>query len=298
MSIEDNLVFLGSKQAGLDACRTIIENISRNRICAIVCPDDRADQRSELIQFKSLANLNDIPFFTVGKTVETVELLKKINPSVVLVHGWYQMLPVENFSNILFLGFHYSSLPKYRGNAPLVWQIINGESQIGVSFFKLTAGMDEGALIDQRFFSLTEEENIADALQKAGDLVHTMLLDFLNNWGKKGISMVPQNSETPSYCGLRQPDDGRIDWNRDSEDVYNFIRAQSKPYPGAFCLMPDGQRLTIWKAVKDDRVFYGVPGSVVDLTPNDVTIACENGSSIMLKEIQAGENYFCNPGCV
>lgn len=281
---ESSLVFMGSKNAGFDICQTLVEKLPKGVLRAIVCPDDSADQRSETAQFITLAKSSAIPFHVVKNAAETKEIIKSINPTVALVHGWYQILPVAELANTLFLGFHYSPLPKYRGNAPLVWQIINGEKRLGVSFFQLTPGMDEGGLVNQQFFSLSRDETIDDALEKAGKLAHQMLLDFLNLWPTEKIHLSDQPDEKPSYCGLRQPADGKIDWHSDAERVHDFIRAQSRPYPGAFSYLPDGRKLTILKAFEVNRQFYGVPGGVVELNSNDVLVACGTGA-IRLQKI-------------
>jgi methionyl-tRNA formyltransferase len=281
---ESSLVFMGSKQAGFDICRTLVEKLTKGVLRAIICPDDSADQRSEMAQFIRLAESSAIPFHVVNNVTETKEIIKKINPAVALVNGWYQILPVAELANTLFLGFHYSPLPKYRGNAPLVWQIINGEKQLGVSFFQLTKGMDEGGLVSQKFFSLSRDESINDALEKAGNLAHQMLLDFLKVWPSGKIHLTNQPNEEPSYCGLRQPGDGKIDWNSDADKLHDFIRAQSKPYPGAYSYLPDGRKLTILKTGEENRQFYGVPGSVVELNSDDVLVACATGA-IRLQKI-------------
>jgi len=275
---ERSMVFLGSKDAGFSVCKTLIEKLPKGTLRAIVCPDDSTDERSETTKFIALAESNAIPFYVVKNAIETKDLISSINPAVALVHGWYQIIPVEELNNTTFLGFHYSPLPKYRGNAPLVWQIINGEKELGVSFFQFTAGMDEGDLVAQEFFTLSRVESIAEALFRAGDLVHRMLLDFLTDWPNKPLHLIKQPYEIPSYCGLRLPADGKINWHSNADKVHDFIRAQSKPYPGAFTLLPDGRKLTVWKSTEEDRCFYGVPGSVVELSQNDVTVACGTGA--------------------
>jgi len=280
-----SLIFFGSKQAGYDVCRTLIDQLPNGILLAIICPDDSADQRSVMAKFRSLADGHGVAFHVVRNVAETRKIVATYNPSVALVHGWYQILPVAEFANTLFLGFHYSPLPKYRGNAPLVWQIINGEKSLGVSFFQLTIGMDEGDLVDQHFFTLSREESISDALRKAGDLTYKMVYDFLNSWLTGAIKFTKQPSEIPSYCGLRQPEDGIIDWHRRAANVHDFVRAQSKPYPGAFSYLPDGRKLTILKTVEEERVFYGVPGGVVEVTPDHVVVACGDGA-IRLVEVE------------
>src|SRR5215213_308977 len=139
MSPTRPLLFLGSKAAGLRACRTILELLPPGKLAAIICPDDSADPRSALAGFKVLAEESGVPLHVASTRKETMALLERLAPDTAIVHGWYQILAVDSLPDTRFLGFHYSPLPRYRGNAPLVWQIIQGEPEIGVSFFELTA---------------------------------------------------------------------------------------------------------------------------------------------------------------
>ena len=58
---EASLVFMGSKKAGLNICRILAEKLPQGILKGIVCPDDSADQRSELEQFFELAKSIAIP---------------------------------------------------------------------------------------------------------------------------------------------------------------------------------------------------------------------------------------------
>ncbi len=288
---------MGSKQAGLEVCKNMISQLPSGMLVAIVCPDDVADSRTELNNFKLLADSSAIPLHVVKNASETVDTVRYYNPSIVLVHGWYQLIPLADFLNVLFLGFHYSPLPKYRGNAPLVWQIINGEELLGVSLFQLTEGMDEGDLIEQKYFNLSKDENISCALHKANKLAQVMLTDFLSALESKKIILKKQPSKSPSYCGLRLPEDGLIDWNKPAYKVHNFIRGQSKPYPGAFTYLPDGRKLTIWAATEEQALYYGVPGGVVSVNLDYVVVACSEGA-IRVIEIEVDGQKECSPSQV
>jgi methionyl-tRNA formyltransferase len=279
----NSILFLGSKQAGFNACQAIIQNTSKGTLCAIITPNDLDDKRNVRDKFIELARMNSIPLYTVNTTAETIGLIKKLQPKFALVHGWYKILPVEEVPDTIFLAFHYSALPKYRGHAPLVWQIINGEKNLAVSFFQLTTAMDDGDLVDQRFFSITNEEDIADALNKADCLTEEMLIDFLPSLQSTPLKLLTQSKIGASYCGLRIPDDGKIDWNKNAEEVHNFIRAQGKPYPGAFTFLPDGDRLTLLKSELVDKTFFGSPGGIVEILQDSVVIACGRGA-IRLKK--------------
>jgi methionyl-tRNA formyltransferase len=275
---ERRLLFLGSKKAGLLALRRVLERLPGGCVQAILCPDDRADGRNVYEGFQSLANEYGLALHLVQSAKETTELVRRYQPQTALVHGWYRMIPVAEFPSVDFLGFHFSPLPRYRGSAPLVWQIINGERQLGVSFFQLSEGMDDGELVDQRFFDLAVHENIADALEKANRLVLAMLDDFLPQWLAGKVQRRPQKQEPASYCGMRTPEDGLINWRAKADAVHNFIRAQARPYPGAFSRLADGRVVRFWKSEIESRTFYGVPGAVVDVAADGITVACGGGA--------------------
>lgn len=271
------------------ALRRLLERLPHGCVQAVLCPDDRADARTEYENFQLLACQHDLPLQLVQSSKETAELIRLYHPQTVLVHGWYRMIPVAEFPDIDFLGFHYSPLPQYRGNAPMVWQIINGERRLGVSFFALSEGMDDGELVDQRYFELAAHEDIADAIGKANQLVAAMLDDFLPRWQAGKVTRRPQEQGPASYCGMRTAEDGHIDWRAASETVHNFIRAQTRPYPGAFSRLADGRVVRFWKSEIEPRQFYGVPGAVVDVAPDAITVACGMGALRVLRAGLDGE---------
>lgn len=275
---EKRLLFLGSKDAGLLALQRLLDRLPKGSVPAIVCPEDREDTRSAYEGFFTLAQAHGLPLYIASTAKETSDLIARYSPITVLVHGWYRMIPVAQFPNVEFLGFHYSPLPRYRGNAPLVWQILNGEERLGVSFFTLTEGMDDGDLVYQAMFDLLSEEDISDALRKANDEVAAMLDRFASRWLAGDVAKYPQPELASSYCGLRTPEDGRINWHHSAGAVHNFIRAQARPYPGAYTFLANGGALRIWRAAIEPREFFGVPGSVVEVATDAIVVACGTGA--------------------
>jgi methionyl-tRNA formyltransferase len=92
--------------------------------------------------------------------------------------------------------------------------------------------------------------------------------------------------QVPTYCGMRIPEDGRINWQQSAQVVHNFIRAQARPYPGAYTLMTNDEVLRIWRAALDTREFLGVPGSVVEVLSDSIVVACGSGAiSISITEM-------------
>lgn len=280
-----DLVFLGSKAAGLRICSVMAERLGDNGFKAIVCFDDNADARSVLEEFRALAERLGVAFHVVGKVSETVAVLEELRAATAIVHGWYQILPVDRFPDMTFLGFHYSPLPRYRGSAPLVWQIIAGETHIGVSLFQMVAAMDAGRLYDRRQLAIGSEDNIGDALALANDAAAEMAIRLADDLIAGTLMLRDQPDEPPSYCAVRVPDDGMVNWKDSGDRIHDFIRAQTRPYPGAFTSLPDGSRLVIWKSAREDRAFMGAPGAVGEITTEHVVVTAATGA-VRLIEVQ------------
>lgn len=276
------LAFMGSKRSGLRALQTLLAEVPSGTVKAIVCPDDTTDPRSAVADFRDIAARHDIALHEKTRKSVTMPLLRDIAAEIVLVHGWYQIIPVDELPETLFLGFHYSPLPAFRGNAPLVWQILSGREDIGVSFFQLTAGMDDGPLVDQRTAPLGSEETIANALEKADRLVEGMVRRFAASLREGGVVLHPQPDGPPSYCGLRTAEDGGVDWRWDARRIHDFIRGQTRPYPGAFTLLPDGAKLILWSSQVEHDDYFGVPGSVVAIRDDHVVVAAGRGAVRLL----------------
>ncbi len=271
-----SVAFLGSKAAGLQLCKLLCSGLPNGTLRAIICPDDSSDSRTVLDDFVALGEKYGVPVHVAKDRKSTSSLLDLYGITHAFVHGWYQIISVGQGRQ--FYGFHYSALPKYRGNAPLVWQIINGEPEIGISFFAFSDGMDEGDVNSQKFFKLDICESICEALEKANgamlEIMESQLAPFLSD----KLEFKKQRHDLASYCALRTPEDGRIDWSNSATKVHNFIRAQTHPYPGAFSLLSDGKVVRIWKSEIESRVFFGVPGGVAEVRDDTVVVACGEGA--------------------
>jgi methionyl-tRNA formyltransferase len=144
-------------------------------------------------------------------------------------------------------GIHASMLPKGRGNAPLVWALINGESATGITFFYFSDGVDDGDIIGQREILIIEDETIKTLLDKVETESKSLLLECIPLIAENKIKAWAQDDSAATYYPKRTPDDGLIDWNMSSKEISRFIRAQTKPYPGAFTII-ENKKVIIWDA--------------------------------------------------
>jgi len=205
--------------------------------------------------------VNYADFFSLGKEFNipvvsvTVKMnlytgeVKKYSPDLILVFGWYYIVPktIREIPRLGCAGMHASLLPKYRGGAPLVWAMINGEDKSGLTFFYLEEGVDNGDIISQKEFPIEESDYIGDLIDKTTSAALDIIDESIPLLAENKAPRVKQDESQATYVPQRKPEDGKIDWSWDSQRIMNFIRAQSKPYPGAFTEI-DGKKVIIWNA--------------------------------------------------
>lgn len=249
------------------------------------------------IQFKSfedLASEYSIPLtYIKGKMsdLDYMEALRDLRPDILIVIGWYYMLPrsMRELAPLGAVGLHASLLPKYRGGAPLVWAVINGEREAGVSFFHFADGVDDGDIIGQASFEIRDEDDIADVLDKASEASVRLVSEYVPLLASGDAPRIIQDHTLATRVSQRSPEDGLVDWrSRSARQVYDWVRAQTRPYPGAFTFLGE-EKLTIWKAaLSAHEPSEGLPpGSVVrgvDAT-DAFGVACGDGRLILVREV-------------
>ena len=132
------------------------------------------------------------------------------------------------------INLHAGRLPKYRGGSPLVWQIINDEKVIGLSVIKINKKIDEGKIISQVKFKNLKKDDIETIQKKANNLFLNLTLNSIFKLKNKKKLQLQPNSK--SYFKQRRDKDSLIDFSKSNYDLYNFVRAKSYPYRGAFFL--------------------------------------------------------------
>jgi methionyl-tRNA formyltransferase len=175
-------------------------------------------------------------------------LIADLKPDVILVMGWYYMVPekIRELAKYGAWGIHASMLPDYAGGAPLVWAIINGEKETGVTLFKLDDGVDDGDIIAQEKITIDNNDTIREVYEKVTIVSKKILVQAIKNIDT--IKFLPQDKTKIKVYPQRKPDDGELDLKKSAQQLYDFIRAQSSPYPGAFFRTVDGKKLIIEKA--------------------------------------------------
>jgi methionyl-tRNA formyltransferase len=138
-----------------------------------------------------------------------------------------------------------------------------------MQFFLIKPGIDDGDIFHFEDFDINEWDNCRTLYYKNSIVTKRALLEFLPKLLNGEVNFYQQKGE-PTYYPKRTEEDGRIDWKKTVFEIYNFIRAITEPYPGAFCFCK-GQKIKIWKATPfDTRIVYSnaLEGEVVEKFKN------------------------------
>lgn len=204
-----------------------------------------------------------------------VERLKAIAPDYLLSCSFGTLLGdhILDIPRRSSYNLHHSLLPSYRGRCPLNWQLIHGELKSGLTLHRMVRRAAAGEIIAQQEISIAPDQDIYGLTNQLLDVAP----DFLENalqliFTERARTRLPDLSSS-TFVRNRLEADGFIDWNQSATHIYNVIRAEAPPWPGAIAFL-QGERCWLnYAEVRDARGKFGPPGLVLA----DGTVACGRG---------------------
>lgn len=287
--------WIGAHLEGLPALRALIDR--GVDVAAVISLSPEAAARrsgSSAADYRTLCERAGLRLHEVDSINDSraVDLLRLLDLDLVFVIGWSQILRPEvlSLARVGMIGAHASRLPVDRGRAPINWALIRGATCTGNTLFWLTDGVDAGAIIDQVTIPIGPYDTCATLYRQVALSTRDMILRALPALLAGQRPGRPQGDPHGPPLPGRRPDDGLVDWSRPGAEIYNFVRAITRPYPGAFSYH-GLDRFTIWQcallpAATPIRAAAGeVLGPVV--SPNaracGQLIACGDGAIVLLE---------------
>ena len=167
--------------------------------------------------------------------------------------GWQRLLPawfLATCRNGVF-GMHACAnrLPNGRGRSPINWSVIEGARQLYAHIFRYNDQPDAGDLLSAPLMTVEPHDDIQTLQQKARVV---FVREVIRHWqalttGTVPLTALQDSGEPERFYPKRTVDDGVIDWTWPADRITDWIRAQTRPYPGAFTVV-DGQRYSVWRA--------------------------------------------------
>ncbi len=286
------IIFLGTPEFGVIILEELIK--ANFKPVLVVTAPDKPVGRKQIITLppvKISAKKYNIEVCQPDK-IENYKLkIKKLNPDLIIAAAYGQIISndILDIPQYGSLNVHPSLLPKYRGSSPIQYTILNGEKETGVTIILMTEKLDQGKVISNFQFPISNEKiTYPELSQKLAELGAKLLLETIPKWVNGEIEPKPQDDSRSTYIKILKKQDGKIDWKKPAECIERQIRA-FQPWPGSFSELEisnqKSQKLKILKAdvLKQTKNGpFGVPGKTY-LAPDD-KIAVQAGKDFLVIE--------------
>ena len=281
------IIFMGTPEFAVPSLQLIEAHF---KVVAVVTAPDKPQGRGKKMgtsPVKDFAVLAGIPVLQPInlKSPEFIEELQSYRADLQIIVA-FRMLPevVWDMPRLGSYNLHGSLLPDYRGAAPINWAIINGETETGVTTFKLKHEIDTGNILFQEKEPINPEDTAGSLYERLMHRGAKLIVKTVEAIQRGEATLRPQVlTGVPKSAPKIFREDCFIQWESEAEKVRNFIRGLS-PYPAAWTTL-NGQSFKIFRAEYAHRNHSGVPGSFHTDGKSYLDVLTSNGV-LSLLEVQ------------
>lgn len=290
-----NAVFVGVVSIGLYCLQALLE--SDLPVSGIFTADKQkmtelsGMHHSYFSDFSGIASRWGIPLYKQDDISSplNVETIRGLNPDIIFCIGWPQLVgkAILSIPRQGCIGIHPTLLPQRRGGAPVNWSLIDGLTESGVTLFYFEPGVDSGDIIAQKKLSIAFEDTAETLLEKITSAAVDLVTENAPHLARGTAPRTPQDDGKATYTRRRTPRDGLIDWRKTTLGVYNWIRALTLPFPGAFTTWQQ-KKVIIWEAtppVGYRAPHNAVPGEILDTVPGSGIAVATGDNCILIKTL-------------
>ena len=275
------IIFMGTPEFAVQVLEAIVK--AGHEVVGVYTQPDKPKGRGKSMQYtpvKEKALEYSIPVFQPEQVrrPEVVEEMKKLEPEVIVVVAFGQILP-ETILNLPPLGcinVHASLLPKYRGAAPIQRVIIDGEKESGVTTMYMAKGLDTGDMIEKLVVPIEPKETGGTYHDKLAAAGAQLCLSTLQKLADGTAPRIPQDDELSCYAHMLNKSMGELDFQKPAEELERLIRGLN-PWPSAYTRL-EGKTLKIYEADVIEEEGTGEPGTVTAVDKKSFTVQCNPGA--------------------
>ena len=218
------------------------------------------------------------------KAPEVLEQLQQLEPEVIVVVGYGQILPrsILHLPRWGCVNVHASLLPKYRGAAPINWAIANGETVTGVTTMRIERRLDTGDMLLKRKVEIGPLESAPELAGRLARVGADLLIETLAGLERRTLVGEKQDETEATYAAMLKREDGWIDWNLTAGEVLNRIRGFA-PWPGSYTSFR-GKRLHVRKARR--KLEASAEPGAISMAEGSLEAGCGSGTALVLEELQ------------
>jgi len=284
------VVFMGTP----DIAATCLQRLLDAGVCvtAVYTKPDTPKNRGmkmTMSPVKELALRHELPVYQpiTFRDDAVYEEMKALQPDLVITVAYGKILP-QRFLDIPVHGcinMHASILPQLRGAGPVQWAILNHCEKTGVTAMYMSAGMDEGDIIEIRETPIDPDETSVELMDRLAVIAADLAVDTVHAVENGTVSRTPQDHAKATYAPMLSRELSPIDWSRPARHIIDQIRGLI-PWPVAAAEL-GGTKFKIYCAVREEKTTDRAPGTLLALTKKGLEIACGGGEVLTITRLQA-----------
>ncbi len=283
------ILFIGTAEFACPSLEALLS--SPHQLAGVITQPDRPRGRGQRLApspIKAVAEKAGLPIYQPEKIRDPVflEILKSLRPDLLAVAAYGQILsasvlsiPPKGCVNV-----HGSLLPYYRGAAPIVRAILNGETRTGVTTMFMDPGMDTGPILLTAETDISPEDTAGTLHDRLSRLGADLLVKTLEGLERHTISPRAQDHSRATLAPKLEKEEARIDWNSSAPQLFNLLRAFD-PWPGAYTFW-SGRKVKLFRPSLAQDSSRQAAATVVEASSDRLRIATAQGD-LIVREIQA-----------
>ena len=269
------IIFMGTPDYATVIFERLLEE-NYNIVALFTQPDKPVGRKQVLtpphIKQFILENGLSLPIYQPATLKEkiTSDNIKKLNPDIIIVAAYGQILPKDILDIAPCINLHASLLPKYRGASPIQQTILNGDKYTGVTAMFMDVGLDSGDILGLKYLPIGKDIVVQELFEGLSNCAAALTIEVLENF--ENISAKKQNLAMVSHCGKVKKSDGLIEFI-DATIFYNKYRAY-KSWPDIYLL----SNLKIKECLLEDTNSKNIEGLILDIDKNSILVGCKKGT--------------------
>ena len=284
-----NIIFAGTPQFSADHLKILLD--SQHKVKCILTQPDRGSGRGKKVKpspVKEMGLDNGIEILQPSslKDESIIKSLESVEPDLMLVVAYGLLIPkkVLGIAEKGCINIHASILPRWRGAAPMEYSIYSGDEETGISYMRMTEGLDEGPVLEIHKCKIEEEDDLGILENKFVELSKKSLLNFLEKFEKGELKEIPQDNSKATFAPKINSGFQQIDWQCGSEEISQKIRSLNPKY-GAFTFLGN-KRVKIYKSSPAENASNLSPGKIDISVDGKLLVGCNQETAIEIDEIQ------------
>jgi methionyl-tRNA formyltransferase len=257
---------------------SLLSSSNEHELLGLITNPDKATGRGMNIVPNELASWGMSNGINVLKPIgrdNLKDLIKTLNPEIVITIAYGQIIPEDllNLPKYGWINVHFSSLPRWRGAAPVQWAILSSDTESGVTVFKLDKGMDTGPVYLTKTVSIEPDETTELLLTRLSNIGADLAIQSLAVI-QGGTEPVAQLNSGVTLAPKINKNDGKINWHVNTNEIFNRYRALAGN-PGIWTLLGE-VRLKIDSLEISNRTEKLSPSEVL-ISDEHLLVGANNG---------------------